>query len=131
MEGLSELEQAVLDKLLSGDHPTLAALRLQADRARLVERELTGHGFFCDFEVEPEAPRVDGDFHIADVWADLSNLAYGAAFVLFIRSGRLEFLEGATFGEPWPEEVHDFKLHYDREPRNLKLPDVPSSGSWG
>jgi hypothetical protein len=96
-----------------------------------VERELTGVGFFCDLEVEAGVPTVDGDFDIADVWGELSNLAYGATFVLFIRSGRLELLEGTTFGEAWPEEVHNFKLMYHQEPRDLKLPDVPSSGSWG
>lgn len=125
MEGLSELEQAVLDKQLSGDLPALAILRAQAERARVVGRKETGVGFFCDFEVDASAPTLDGDFQIADVHGELSELAHGAGFVLFIRSGRLSMLEGFTFDEPWPQQVRSFRLRYDREPRELQLPQIP------
>lgn len=124
MQGTNELEQAVLNKLLSGDHPALAVLRVQAEKARVVKRKKTGVGFFCDFEVEASAPALDGDFQISDVYGELSNLAHGAGFVLFIRSGRLSMLEGFTFDEPWPQHVCDFKLSYDRDPRDLQLPET-------
>jgi len=65
MEGLTKLEQAVLEKLLAGDHPTLAVLRVQVERARVVERRETGVGFLCDFEVDASAPIADGDFQIS------------------------------------------------------------------
>jgi len=87
MKGLNTLEQSVIDKLLSGDHPVLAALRVQAERARLVGREHTGVGFFCDFDVPSDAPILKGDFHLGDVKGDLQGLANGAGFVLFIRDG--------------------------------------------
>jgi hypothetical protein len=122
MEGLNELERAVLDKQLAGEHPVLAVLRAQAERARVVGRKETGVGFYCDFEVEAGAPTLDGDFQIADVHGELSGLAHGAGFVLFIRSGRLSMLEGFTFDEPWPQQARDFKLRYDQEPRELQLP---------
>jgi hypothetical protein len=51
MKGLNELEQAVLDMLLSGDHPVLAKLRAQVKHARVISKKLTGVGFFCSFEV--------------------------------------------------------------------------------
>ena len=119
MEGLNALEQAVLDKLLSGDHPVLAALRAQAEKALLVRREYTGVGFFCDFEVPSDAPILKGDFHIGDVSGDLQDLAHGAGFVLFIRDGRLDALEGFTYDEPWPKEIGAFTLTYTAEPRDL------------
>jgi len=121
MEGLNDLEQAVLDKLLSGDHPVLAALRAQAAKARFIKRECTGVGDFCHFEVPSEAPILKGDFEIDDVDAELEGLAHGAGFVLFIRDGRLDVLESYTYDEPWPRDVVNFKLTYGSEPRNLSL----------
>lgn len=129
MEGLNKLEQAVLLKQLAGDHPTLGVLRIQAERARVVERKETGVGFFCDFEVEASAPSADGDFQISDVHGELSGLAHGVGFVLFIRSGRLSMLEGFTFDEPWPQHLGHFELKYDREPRELSLPDPSGSAT--
>jgi hypothetical protein len=90
-----------------------------------VGRKETGVGFFCDFEVEAGAPTLGGDFHIGDVHGELSDLADGAGFVLFIRSGRLSMFEGFTCDEPWPQQVRHFRLSYDREPRELQLPEVP------
>ena len=119
MEGLNALEQAVLDKLLSGDHPVLATLRIQAEKARLIGREYTGVGFFCDFEVPSDAPTLNGDFHIGDVNGQLQGLANGAGFVLFVRGGRLDALEGFSYDEPWPKEIGMFTLTYMTEPRDL------------
>jgi hypothetical protein len=123
IEGLDTLEQAVLDKLLAGDHPVLTVLRLQTTMARVAGRKQTGVGFFCDFEVDESAPILPSDFHIGDVFGELEGLAHGAGFVLFVRDGRLSMLEGFTFDEPWPQEVRGFKLAYHHEPRELKLPE--------
>jgi hypothetical protein len=122
MEGLNALEEAVLDMLLAGEHPALAKLRSQARKARLVGRELSGVGFFCNFAVEDDVPSVGGDFQIADVHGELDGLSHGAGFVLFVCAGRLRMLEGFTFDEPWPPQVSGFRLQYDREPRKLQLP---------
>ena len=122
MLGLTKLERAVLDKQLEGNHPTLGALRIQASSARVLERQETGAGFFCEFEVDANTPTVNGDFQITDVHAKVSGLDHGVGFVLFIRSGRLSMLEGFTFDEPWPQRIGTFELKYDREPRELSLP---------
>lgn len=124
MEGLTALEQAVLDKSLAGDHPALATLRAQARQARLLTRELTGVGFFCSFEIPPNTPRLEGfgDFQIDDVNAAVKGLAHGAGFVLFIRTGRLHMLEGFSYDEPWPAEIRQFTLTYQSEPRELPFP---------
>lgn len=119
MEGLTPLEAAVLDMLLQGDEPLLATLRSQAEQARLVSKEYTGVGFFCDFEVPPEAPRTSGSFYIEDVNADIEGLQHGAGFVLFVRGGRLDSLEGFTYGEQWPEDIDSFKLTYQAKERLL------------
>jgi len=117
--GLNSFEQAVLDKLLAGSQEVLATLRRQASTARVVKREHTVVGFFCWFEVAPDGPLVESlhDFTIDDVSAEMSELAHGAGFVLFIRGGRLDNLEGFTYGEPWPESTTDVVLRYSQEPR--------------
>lgn len=123
VQGLNSLEQAVLDKLLAGDHEVLATLRKQASGARLTKREHTGVGFFCWFEVAPDAPLVEGpgDFELDDVNAEITGLAHGAGFVLFIRGGRLDNLEGFTYDEPWPERIRSFSLKYADPERKAEL----------
>jgi hypothetical protein len=123
MDGLNALEQGVLDMLLAGDNAALATLREQAARARLASRELSGVGFFCSFEVPREAPRLQAaaSLWIGDVNAEVSGLKHGAGFVLFIRDGRLDMLEGFSYDEPWPEDPGPFTLTYQCAPRELKL----------
>jgi hypothetical protein len=124
MEGLNDFEHAVLAKLLAGDHPVLAALRSQAERARLVSRDYTGAGFYCSFEVPADVPTLSqhSDFEFGDVNATVNGLKHGAGFVIFVRGGRLDTLEGYSYDESWPDVVGDFELTYQNEPRNLMLP---------
>jgi hypothetical protein len=48
---VTDFEEAVLEKLLAGEHPVPVRLRAQAPKVRLVSREHTGVGFYCSFEV--------------------------------------------------------------------------------
>lgn len=121
MQGLNEFERAVFDKILAGDHPVLEILRRQSERARLVKRENTGAGFYCDFEVDSDAPAVQGDFQIGDVHADLEGLDHGAGFLLFVRVGRLCMLEGFSYDEPWPKQIRGFSLRYSDPERKSEL----------
>jgi hypothetical protein len=123
VEGINEFETAVLGKLLAGDHPVLAVLRAQADAASVASREQTGTGFFVSFDIPDHTPALSTkDFHFGDVNAVVSGLKNGAGFVVFVRGGRLNVLEGYTYDEPWPREIRDFKLTYQVEPRALALP---------
>jgi len=126
MKGLTSFEQAVLDMLLTGDHQALVTLRAQAEMAQLSNREYTGVGFFCSFDVPPDAPIVteQGNFQIGDVHGELEGLEHGAGFVLFMRGGRLDTLEGFSYEEPWPPAVNHFTLTYLDEPRKFQIPDV-------
>ena len=121
MKDLTNLERAVLEKLLDGDNAVLAMLREQAKQARLAKRENTGAGFYCDIEVASDAPMVLGDFHLGDVQAMITGLEHGAGFVLFVRGGRINMLEGYTYDEPWPDQVLDFSLKYSDPARKAEL----------
>lgn len=120
MNGLTDLERAVLEKLLDGDHPILAALREQMAGVRLKRREHTDAGFFCDLDAPPPVPEIA---HVActlsDVEAKLGGVSHGASFVLMIKRGRLVLLEGITQDGPWPAAVDSFELDYASQPRDL------------
>jgi hypothetical protein len=120
MTGLTAFEQEVVDKLLDGSHPVLQALRRQCHGARLVTRQTTSAGFFCEFAVDQSAPAVNGDFQISDVHAELDSLAHGAGFTLFVRGGYIEMLEGYAYDEPWPSLIRCFSLRYS-DPQRKRL----------
>jgi hypothetical protein len=117
-----DFEYAVMSKLLAGDDPVLACLREQYKNAHIEKREFTGVGFFTDFSFKNLVPNIENkkNFHIGDVAGTINDTSVD--FVLFIRNGVLEMLEGVTFGgEPWPECINSLKLDYwDGENRNLE-----------
>ncbi len=114
---LSELEEKVIEMLLTGDHPVLAVLRTQFERCKVVKREFTRVGFFTHFEVPADVARVESrsSFELGDVHADIPGLELGADFLLFVREGAIDFLEGFTYGDDcWPETITTFTLQYIR-----------------
>jgi hypothetical protein len=112
---LEPLEEAVLQKLLDGNHPVLAALRRQLAGLEVKERRLTGVGFFTVFsttEGVPPAAVPPGGSPFGDVEATISGMEHGAGFLLWLSNGRIEKLEGYSYDEPWPYPVGEFSLRY-------------------
>lgn len=125
MNDFNDFERAVIEKLLTGENPIFTILREQARIAYPRSREYTGAGFFLYFSVPANAPFLAvKDFFFGDVNAMIDGLQYGAGFVLFIRKGCLDVLEGYSYDEPWPKEIHKFKLTYQCDPRELKLSEI-------
>jgi hypothetical protein len=121
MKDSTKLEQAVISMLLEGNHGVLSILRDQARQARVVRREHTGVGFYCDIAVEDGAPKASGDFDLGDVQAEIPGVAHGVGFVLFVKGGQLNLLEGYTYDEPWPDAVSEFSLKYSDPKRTAEL----------
>lgn len=122
MRGLEPLEAAVIEKLLSGEHPALQGLRRQLSHLSVASRRYSGTGFFTEFALEPEAVAVSlpNRIRFGDVEATIRGVAHGAGFVLYIDDGRLYLLEGYTYDEPWPTQVDEFALRYsDPERKGL------------
>ena len=118
----NELERLVLDKLLAGDHPALAALRRQVARSSVRSRELSGVGFFTDFQLPPDEPPIPSSrsrIRFGDVVAELRGVEGGAGFILFVDDGQLVMLEGYVFMGDWPDEPEVVSLRYDPDPRDL------------
>lgn len=131
MDTFSKLERAVIEKFLEGDIPMLSLLRRQHSEATLVDRELTGVGFFTRIQVPPHVQRACSNPRIVldDVVGNVSGLQNPVGFALFILNGALGTLEGYTHDEAWPDEVDTFILRYRDVPRDLstlaRLPPAP------
>ena len=110
---LSILEISVLSKLLDGDLPFLVQLRPQLELCIVEKREFTSYGFFTTLAVPgyiPTSPKLDIKF--GDVVADIQGLNSSAGFVLYIKNGILDMLEGYSCDELWPENISNFNLKY-------------------
>ena len=95
--------------LLAGTDPVLETLRQQLKLSARKPREMSGAGFFRDFQLQKEAPRLTGapSFSFGDVMAEIEGLAFGAGFVLHVREGLIAVMEGYSYEEPWPAIVMD------------------------
>jgi hypothetical protein len=93
-----ELAKRLVPLLIEGDYPALAALRQQLPRAHVKEVELTGCGFYLDFEVPQDVPLAQpADFAGGDARLSVQGVKNGAGCVLFVRGGRLATLEGYRY----------------------------------
>jgi len=108
----TELERAVLAKLLAGEHPLLNQLRSQLRSCRIVRREMTGHGFYTHFSVGDAPAPLDVKVSFGDVVAEIDGMPDGAGFELYVEHGQLSMLEGYGYDDPWPRSVTGFALRY-------------------
>ena len=119
---LDPLERLAMDMLLAGDDPTLKILREQFRVTAVLDRKLTGVGFFVTFSVPPGARRIEGKklSYLGDVKAEIKGLQHGADFVLHFRDGAIDYLEGCSYDEPWPAGTESCRVAYiDGEERDL------------
>jgi hypothetical protein len=114
MIDLTLLERHVIEKLLAGEEEFLMILREQLSVAKVIKRKMTGAGFFSIFWLPAEIKIVSGNpsFELGDVTAKMPSVRYGAGFVLFVKNGIIDKLEGFTYDDPWPSDVSQFELSY-------------------
>lgn len=110
---LLPIERAVLEKVLDGDYPMLLRLRRQLDVCIVVAREFTGVGFYTTLEVPQTEARTAGlDTKFGDVIGEISGVSNGVGFLVYVKDGVLDTLEGYTFDEQWPLAIASFRLRY-------------------
>jgi hypothetical protein len=103
----------VMPLLLAGDEPLLVTLRAQYARTTLERLDLTGVGFFAHFSVPQDAPTATPpDFVCGAAQLDVGGVVHGAGCALFVRSGVLDFLEGFTYEDEWPEHPKVLAIHH-------------------
>ncbi len=108
--GLLPLERAVLELMLDKEGEPYETIRKQLGLATVERREYSGVGFFTHFRYPPSIQRTLPNMHVNDVGMDLPGVEHGAGFLLFVRNGVAEMLEGYTYGEYWPERTDDFRV---------------------
>jgi hypothetical protein len=102
---LVEFVGLVMPKLLVGEHSSLVPLRDQFRESRIESVTLTGAGFYVNFLVPLQLPRVvPADFAGGSVNVGIAGLERGLGCILFVRNGQIAFLEGYTYQEVWPEK---------------------------
>jgi hypothetical protein len=113
---MNEIERQAMEYLLRGDHPWLALLRDQLRSAAVVNRDLTGVGFFTEFIVPDAVVRISPARRlvIADVYAAVFGLPSPAGFILFVENGALSTLECFIHDDAWPEGARVDRMYYVR-----------------
>ena len=101
------LAALVVPQLLVGQHPAMAALREQYERARIWRVDLTDAGFFVGYEVPDDAPRaLPTDFVGGDAKIQVAGISGPAGCLVSVRNGRLATFEGYTCADRWPKHAH-------------------------
>lgn len=125
---IKDLENEVMEKLLGGDDIILDILRNQYRKAVVEKREFTGTGFYTTFNIREDVPILEqkNSLHLGDVIGQIKGVNEGVGFVLFVKDGVIDFLEGYTYGdEKWPEDIIDYTLSYisgdTRDMEKLKI----------
>jgi hypothetical protein len=98
MSPLSELESAVLKKMLgqaSADQFTLAE---QLKGASVLSRQNTGAGFYTRLQINEKTKALEAKF-IGNTFAHIKGLNHPMTFILFMKNGVIDTLEGAATDE--------------------------------
>jgi hypothetical protein len=83
----------------------------------IISREFTGRGFFTSFAVPDElvVPGMNGLIRDAIAKFEYSDLVY--LFILFVRNGKIDTLEGVTTYGDWFYDYDKAILYYDDDRR--------------
>ena len=97
----SEFEEKVMEKILNSPEKPYCILKNQYLNATITSRKLTQVGFFTNFKVPNKliVPGMKG--LIMDVYAKFDNSDSTCLFILFVRSGKIDFLEDILSRSPW------------------------------
>lgn len=92
--------------LILRNYPTLLD---QLKSATVAKREFTGVGFYTNFRIDDEIPR-GASMQVSNVGCRLNNSVH-VGLLLFVNEGKIDFLEGYTYGfEPYPEAIQSFTV---------------------
>ncbi len=89
------------------------ALSRQIEQAQVKRRDYTRTGLFIYFVPDESAEAVSADVSPVSARLDAPGLMDGAGCDLFLRQGRLHYLEVYTRGGFLPEQLEDYRLSAD------------------
>jgi len=118
LKTFKKFEFDVMCKILNRKQNYFNILFNQYNNSIIKKREFSKTGFFTSFTIDKNFPTIDEKsyFHVGDVIAKVNNNDDIIGFVLFIKNGYIDMLEGYTFGESlFPEKIENYSLEYLKE----------------
>lgn len=115
MVRFEDFEKDIMERLLVGNEQVLEILREQYANSQITRRDFTGTGFLTTFTIPNNVPRLEPlmSFQLGDVIGKIDGVNDGVGFVLFIKNGVINYLEGYTYGEEkWPEFIPNHQLSF-------------------
>lgn len=112
MAELTPLERAVLYEILSEDSAEHQTLRRQIEFAQVSRRDSTGVGFYTYISFENGILPIENrqEFSMGNVYAEIGEDKISVGFLLYVKNGYLDCLEGYTFEGPWPQSAQEFTV---------------------
>jgi len=109
---LDKFESEVMQRIIREDLLISDLLEKQYRVAKVINRHFTGVGFFTYYEIFDKNLKLTErlNFEMGIVQARIDGLAHGMGFILFVREGFIDMLEGYTYGEPWSNTVVAYSL---------------------
>ena len=113
-ESYLQLAHAVIRRILpetGTDYPTF---KYQYENAEVAEAKLYRRGFDIRFRLKEGVPavEVEGERTYGTVSAQIPGLMRGMGFVLWVKNGMIQSLEGYSYEEDLPEIAEEYTLHY-------------------
>ena len=105
---MDKLDQEILSWI--AQRTDSAELKTQLDQAKVARRDYMRTGFFVYFERQSEIPAIPGGLVVQTPHIDSAQLLDGAGTSLFLRDGRLHYLEIYARGGFFPEQLEEFSL---------------------
>jgi hypothetical protein len=85
-------------------------LKAQIDSANVIKRDYMRTGYFIYFAVAPETPLVDKSLSLVSPDILSTELLDGAGTTLFLRNGKIHYLEIYARGGFFPEALESYSL---------------------
>ena len=111
-DSLRPIEHKVLSMMLAGDDVSTKALRNQIPFVKVSQRTRTGVGFYSVFVIPNHVDPINDTNHLRlnDVYVQGLGLDDGGGFRLSIKNGKLDHLEGFSYGDSWPDDDDNLEL---------------------
>lgn len=125
----TQLEVSALRSIFSETPELAAGLERQLAAATVTERENSGAGFFTTIRVSDAPPRVNSPKVLGyETHAHVKGMEYGLGFVLFMKDGALDMLEGyALAGSTAALDLRDLQFEVFTVAQNQPVPPSPFS----
>jgi hypothetical protein len=112
-ESYIKLAHAVVRKILPQTGIDYSTFRYQYENAEVAETRMYRRGFDVRFRMKEDSPAVtvEGQRTYGTVSAQIPGLLNGMGFILWVKDGMIQRLEGYSYEEDLPDTVEKYTLH--------------------